>query len=297
MPERQKIRTPLAEIALYLRTLRGITTTNLAEQMNLDRPNLSAWFGGRPRVLSEANELKICAHLGWRFEHLSCAHVHMWRIAAAHDVELLLALLTKIAGTAKQRLIIKPIGFENTLAGHLLFVAQQGGEGTLIRLRRAGQLCLDIRSTIQTLGFGEIAPSHQMSDAEYGAIWRDESVIIRTNDYVERFLPDDGTASALEFDSRDWSTEAMVERSRSEAEDEGGPNWVMPGGPLESLIGQQHEVPQSASDEPEDFDPPTDREDWQRSKSCQYWLEFAWQCVSEGFSVQDAEHWKAQALK
>ena len=271
MPKQQKIRTPLAEIAQTLRTLRGLTTTELARQLQLDRPNLSAWFGGRPQVLSEANELKICAHLGWRFDQLITSHVHMWRLASEQELKLLQPFLKRIAGSPQHRLVIEAAGFEGTLVGHLLYVAQQDAEGTLIRLRRASQTKLSIEAMTTALCFGEKAPGRSITKDEYEALWIDESASLPLEDYVARYLPDDGTTSALNYASRGRTTESLSERSRQHVPndmDDDAHSYVSPDSPFLRTLAHKTA-----------------------------WLKFASRCEVEGFSVQDAMRWKAEALK
>lgn len=283
----------LAWIVSTLRKLHGITLQELASQNGVERPNMSAWFGGRrPKVLSKAKQHRLAEFLGWRFDQLIASHVHMWKVATTEDLALLAEFLRRTINPENQRLVITRCGIGNSLVGLLLFIATKDGEGVLIRVRRASEIQVSAQGLIQALGFGEVTSSWRIENHEYEACWRDESLAIQVADYLPH-LPDDGkTASALDYASSAWRDGADGNEDANEYYYSHPENEY-----LKSLMPELSTPDDRAGLHDEAQYPPTSKEDWLNSRSHELWMEFAWKCASEGFSVQDALRWKEQALK
>ena len=195
----------LAWIVSTLRKLRGVTLHELASSNGVERPNMSAWFAGREKVISRAKQQRLSEFVGWRFEQLSTGQVHIWTLEEAEDLALMLSFLSQTIKPTQQKLVLMPTLISNALAGFRLFVVTQHGDFALVLVRRAYyHLQLDAAAIIQALGFGELASSRKIGEEEYEALWREASPVISVDDYLQRFLAEpaagalDGGASAVE---------------------------------------------------------------------------------------------------
>jgi hypothetical protein len=198
----------LADIAINLRALRNLKISELAKHAGLNRPCISLWLGGKPRVVSLENQKRICEFLGWRHGYLLPSKVHMWRINRVQELEAFRLGLAYYIDAEEEKYRISTARYENGKIGYLIFKARKNGMGTLIRLAVAPEFMDVVLSELKAAG--EWALSQEVTEKEYQAIWASDSTEISPADYFSDFEPGGFLKSAMEWDSDLWSTEGYL---------------------------------------------------------------------------------------
>lgn len=170
----------LRQVAHWLMGLTGVSMAELARRSEVHRPNCLAWLAGKERVFSEANQLKVCETLGWRFGRLRRDVVHRWVVG--NDLSVCRKVLEGDGRDVVFR-IFQTTGASSEGAVAVLGLADDE-KPLVILIRRPLGKEMPEAITAKTLGLGFDGSDHRVSGQEWAEWWYQGSPGGSPDDYL-----------------------------------------------------------------------------------------------------------------
>lgn len=149
------------------------------------RPNMLAWLAGKPQVLSEQNQLKVCEILGWRYGKLRRDIVHRWDVT--DDLSACIDVLKSFElPKPENSMIVYRAQRENAPPATIIFadVLTSAPLVILISRKLGYSTPLDITST--SLGMGTDGPTVvSISENEWHEYWQVSTTCYSSARYME----------------------------------------------------------------------------------------------------------------